>query len=519
MNVRSSGATRRRASVVGRSILAFALLATAGPASAGPQAGRAGGNQRPAQPAGNTNPYSAAARVRYAPYPVKDPTAAERALLAGRAYQATLEGWAREATAPPRPGGGPPDEARLFSPELVERLGRWSLRWEEAQDNAAKSLAGRYRALSDHLDRMSTVADGRAVREAVARTRAPAGRAGEPKTPPLFADIARFFRPVDGRGLDRVVPELVEVERPLNPRGVAVAAGERADIAARVYRAIIDAAVDRFLASRFAGAARRDEGAIFDAALAERLGAWSDIWRLAEDEAVADPSLRAAAARDRSARPAWSGARLAGLTPRPVTIRSHIERMAALEDGRFLHDVLARAGRPADEAVDMGRLREFAGVARFFRLEAERQLPGAARREGPDATASSRAAAAGRIYQAIIDESARQFLGMPRAGKAPPDARLVFDDRLAERLGAWSIRRARAQAGGADDFASRFAAVRSHIERMAMLEDGRSLRDALARAGRGVGGAAAPATPREFAEVARFFRLEALWELERIRSR
>jgi hypothetical protein len=54
---------------------------------------------------------------------------------------------------------------------------------------------------------------------------------------------------------------------------------------------------------------------------------------------------------------------------------------------------------------------------------------------------------------------------------------------------------------------------------MAALEDGRSLHDALARAGRGDGGTAAPALPREFTEVARFFRLEAMWELERIKSR
>jgi hypothetical protein len=53
---------------------------------------------------------------------------------------------------------------------------------------------------------------------------------------------------------------------------------------------------------------------------------------------------------------------------------------------------------------------------------------------------------------------------------------------------------------------------------MAAMEDGRSLRDALARAGRG-DGAAIPALPREFAEIARFFRLAAVWELERFKSR
>jgi hypothetical protein len=53
---------------------------------------------------------------------------------------------------------------------------------------------------------------------------------------------------------------------------------------------------------------------------------------------------------------------------------------------------------------------------------------------------------------------------------------------------------------------------------MASLEDGRFLHDPLARAGRGNGGAVR-APSREFAEIARFFRLAALWELERLKSR
>jgi hypothetical protein len=45
------------------------------------------------------------------------------------------------------------------------------------------------------------------------------------------------------------------------------------------------------------------------------------------------------------------------------------------------------------------------------------------------------------------------------------------------------------------------------------------VREALAHVGPRTGGPAAPAPPREFAEAARFFRLEALWELERIKAR
>lgn len=522
MNVRSSGSIRRRASFVRRSILALTIVGAAGPASAGPQAGRAGGNQRPAQPVGNTNPYSAlAARSRYAPYPVKDPTAAERAVIAGRVYRAVLEGWVQSALAPPRPGGGPAGEVALFGPELAERLGRWSIRWQAAEDNAAKSLAGRYQAVTDHLGRMSALEDGRSVRDAAERTGSLAGRTIETKPPGLFADIARAFRPVDEQGLDRVVPELVEVERPINPRGINVTPAERVELAARAYRAILEDAVDRSVASRAAaaGSARRDEGAIFDAALAERLASWSDLWRQAEDAAVPDPSVRSAANRNRSARPAWAGARLAGPDLRPATIRAHIERMIELEDGRFWHDGLKRAGHPPDDPVARTRLREFADVARFFRIEAECQWPDAPRPAGPDATPAGRAAAAGRIYRALCDEAARRYLEMPRAGGSLPDARLVFDARLAERLGAWSIRWGRAQAAAGEDFSSRFAAIRAHIERLAALEDGRSLRDAMTRAGADAARVFAPAVPREFAEVARFFRLEALWERERIRSR
>jgi hypothetical protein len=54
---------------------------------------------------------------------------------------------------------------------------------------------------------------------------------------------------------------------------------------------------------------------------------------------------------------------------------------------------------------------------------------------------------------------------------------------------------------------------------MASLEEGRSLHDALARAGPKIGGRDAPAPSRDFADVARFFRLEALWELALIKSR
>jgi hypothetical protein len=523
MNVGYRAANRRRAAALGVLILAVALMETVDPVSALAQRGRSGTNPRPAQPAGNPkglNPYSAAyGQGRYTPYPVKDPTAAERAVIAGRAFSTTLDGWVQRAMAPPGPEGRPPDQDALFSPELVERLGQWSLRLQEAQDNEAKSSAGRYQALSDHLARMSSLEDGRFLREAGKPGGLLNGQPVAAKPPRLFAEIARFFRPVEKWSIDRVVPELVEFERPLNPVGVGVTPAERVETAGRAYWAILNAAVDRFLAPRRAGEARRDEAAVFDAPLAERLANWSDMWRQAQDDAATDTSSRLAVAHNGPARLAVSGIRLAGPDALPATIKSHFERMSALETGRFLDDALKRAGRPAGEPLDMTRLQEFVAVARFFRIEADSQLPSVSRPNGTDVTAASRAAAAGEIYQSILDGAARRYLAIPRAGGAPPDARSVFDPRLAERLGAWSIRWGRVQAGAGEGPGSRFAAVRSHLERMTALEDGRVLHDALARAGSPVGGPDAPPPPRDFAEVARFFRLEARWELELIRSR
>ncbi len=519
MNVGYLGATRRRAAALGLLVLAVAFVEIIDPVSADPQRGQAKSNPLPAQPVGNANalnPYSAAVGPgRYSPYPIKDPTAAERALIAGRAYRTTLDGWVQRALAPRGPEGGPLDQDALFSPELVERLGQWSLRLQEAQDNEAKSSAGRYQALSNHLGRMSSLEDGRFLREAVKPGGLLKGRPVESKPPRLFAEIARFFRPVNERGIDRIVPELVEFERPLNPLGVAVTAAERVEIAGRAYGAILNVAVDRFLAPPHAGEARRDEAAIFDAPLAERLANWSDMWRQVQDDAATDTPSRLTVARKGPARLAASGIRLSGPDGLPTTVKSHIERMSALETGRFLDDALKRAGRPAGERLDITRLSDFVAVAKFFRIEGESQLPEASRPKGTDVTASSRAAAAGQIYQGILDDAARRRLAIPRAGGALPDAPSVFDARLAERLGAWSIRWGRVQAGAGASPGARFAAVKSHHERMASLEDGRVLHDALARAG----GPDASPPPREFAEVARFFRLEARWEMELNKSR
>ena len=214
-------------------------------------------------------------------------------MIAGQVYRIVLDGWVQRAMTPPRPGDGQSDEDALFSLVLAERSGRWSLRWQEAQDNAAKSLASRYQALSDHLDRMNALEGGRLL-GAAGKAVVAAGRSDEPKPPHLVAEIARFFRPVDEPGIDRVVPQLVEDERPLKSPGIAVTPAERVQIAGRVYRTILDEAVDRYLASSRAGAARPADGAIFDVRLAERLGDWSVLWSQAEDDAATALAARTA---------------------------------------------------------------------------------------------------------------------------------------------------------------------------------------------------------------------------------
>jgi hypothetical protein len=518
MNVRPLAATRRRTSAISTTVLAVASIAVGGQTIARAQGGRAT-NQRPGQGFGTPNSFNAYGlpRIggRYSPYPVKDPTAEDRAEVAGRVYRGILDEWAQRVLTSPRPGRVALDVDARPKIELIERLGPWSLRWQDAQDNAARSRAARYQAMSDHLGRMSALEDGRFLRETGQTT---GGLVG-PKPPRGSAEVARFFRPIDGWDIDRIIPTVLLSERPLNPQGVAVTYAEQDEIAERVYHMMLDDAVDRFLAAPRGGATHPDETAIFDALLAERLGFWSDLRRQSQDVAVEDPSWRSSVVGDRSARVPSAGSRTAGAGGRTTPLRSHVERMGELENGRFIDDALKQAGRTALEPVDMTRFREFALVVRFFRIEAESRLPGASRSKATDVTDSGQTESAGQIYRAILDEAAHRYREAPRAGEAPADLPLVFDSRLAERLAAWSIHWARAQISTNLSRVSQFNAVRSHVERMASLKDGRSFVDTLERAGhRGVGGAA-PAPPREFADVARFFHLEALWELEQVRSR
>jgi hypothetical protein len=135
-----------------------------------------------------------------------------------------------------------------------------------------------------------------------------------------------------------------------------------------------------------------------------------------------------------------------------------------------------------------------------------------------DRTAPERSEVAGRVYRALLRGEARRYLAPPRAGEPLPDAPAVFDARLAERLGEWSTRwmEAARNAGGR---AARYEAVRAHRDRMRGLESGRALLDALGEAGGPADRSLDVTRLGEFAEVARFFRLDAESRLQDVRSR
>ena len=306
MNVRPHAVNRRRASVVRIVLLVLVVIGPDGRSLARAQGGHAA-NQPPAQGTGTPGRRRAYGaphmQGHYSPYPVRDPTAGERAVVAGRVYRSVLDEWARWAVTTPRPGRGPPDLEARSRLELTERLGPWSLRWQEAEDNAARSLAARYQSLADHLGRMTALEEGRPWRES-----GPAnGRPVDPLPPRVSAEAARSFRPIDEWEIDRIAPTHFPSERPLNPLGVAVSPAEQVEIAGRVYRAILDEAVNRFLASRRDGERRREDVAVFDALLAERLGFWSELWRQSQDLAVGDLSSRSATARVPAVRARFAG--------------------------------------------------------------------------------------------------------------------------------------------------------------------------------------------------------------------
>ena len=381
MNFRPLATFRWRESAIGVMVLVVAFLVLGCQTIAKAQGGRAT-NQRAGQGMGSLHGLNPNGTPQiggtYAPLPVKDPTATERALVAARVYQSIMDEWAQRAMESRRPGPTDPDVEARSQLELTERLGPWSLRWQEAQDNSARSRAARYQALSDHLERMSALADGRFKHETGQAT---GGSVGPPPSRGSAA-VARFFRPIDEWHIDQIVPDVLISERPLNPLGVAVTPAELDQIADRVYHAILDEAVDRLLASPRGGETRADEVPTVDAPLAERLGFWSDLWSQSQELAATDPLSRSPAVGDRSARVPTAGVRTPGPSGRLAAIRSHIERMRELENGRFVDDALKRSGRTAQKPVDWSRSPEFVPSGPLLANRGRESAVGRAQREG-----------------------------------------------------------------------------------------------------------------------------------------
>jgi hypothetical protein len=514
MNRGPLAAAGRRALMIAALVLVVALNGALGQSVIYAQ-GIHSGNGRPAQSLPN-NLHSDHTLGRYSSYPVIDPTAAARAAVAGRIYRASVDERVQNAKNAAQPGQpAPAVDARSYL-ELAERLGRWSQRWQDAQDEAARSMEARYRAMWDHFARMSILENGSLLRGTGQR----AGESVGPKPPREAADVARFFRPVDEWSFDRIVPALSQSKRPLNPKGVNMSSAEQVVIADRVYRVILDEAAGRFLASAERGDQRWHEATTLDVPLAERLAFWSKLWMHFQEILSRDASWRSRAGYDHAARMPSPAARSVGPGGHTAIVRSHVERMRELESGQFVNEFLKRAGRAVAERVDMTPFPEFIEAVHFFRIEAESQLTSETRsKNGADLAYASQAATAIRIYSSILDDAARRYWAAPRAGGTPPAIGRVFDSRLAERLAAWSINWAQARILADPSIDSRFNAVRSHAARMASLEDGRSVHESLERARPGNVPSIPPALPPNFADAAKFFRLDALWELAQMKSR
>jgi hypothetical protein len=98
----------------------------------------------------------------------KRPAAAqERIALAKRIYRERILFGLNRRIAPPQPALDLPEEP-LLNEAMAEDLHRWSVRWMEAECDAATDRAGRVAAAQAHLDRMMTVESGKMARKELA---------------------------------------------------------------------------------------------------------------------------------------------------------------------------------------------------------------------------------------------------------------------------------------------------------------------------------------------------------------
>jgi hypothetical protein len=90
----------------------------------------------------------------------KPPPAGERIEIAKRIYGEQILSAVAMSFAPPRNQGDPP-VVPLWNEAMAEDLHRWSLRWMEAECDAAAAQAGRVAAAQAHLNRMTGVEAGK----------------------------------------------------------------------------------------------------------------------------------------------------------------------------------------------------------------------------------------------------------------------------------------------------------------------------------------------------------------------
>jgi hypothetical protein len=95
------------------------------------------------------------------------PAARERVELAKRIYrERILSGLERRASSP-LSASNPPEDP-LLNEAMAEDLHKWSVRWLEAECDAAPTQAGRMTAARAHLDRMIALESGKMVRKELA---------------------------------------------------------------------------------------------------------------------------------------------------------------------------------------------------------------------------------------------------------------------------------------------------------------------------------------------------------------
>ena len=144
MDVRRFVATCRHDSTFVAALLVVAFITVEWQNIARAQFGRPA-NQCPAQGYGSANSLNPYGMPRIgganSPYPIRDPTADERVLVAARVYLALLDEW----TQTPGTRLDRHEQRRMLTPNpsssSTERLGVWSLRWAGLRRTSARKAS------------------------------------------------------------------------------------------------------------------------------------------------------------------------------------------------------------------------------------------------------------------------------------------------------------------------------------------------------------------------------------------